>query len=124
MYVCYLACSLVRWDFVHTLEIINRILSEVVNRERLCGTSAFYFGVLLCFIEPIVGNREPGVLNRGHRISLNHHLNYVAGSTRPHPPQLRTDPATNAVDNQGQALAAPCLGRSNGSFGIISEGVE
>ena len=25
---------------------------------------------------------------------------------------LRKDPATNAVDNQGQALAAPCLGRS------------
>ena len=24
--------------------------------------------VLLCFIEPIVGDREPGVLNRGHRI--------------------------------------------------------
>ena len=37
-------CSLVRWDFVHTLEIIARILSEVVNRERLCGTNAFYFG--------------------------------------------------------------------------------
>ena len=80
--------------------------------------------VLLCFIELIVGNRGPGVLNRGHRISLNHHLNYVAGSTGPHLPHLRTDPATNAVDNQGQALAAPCLGRSNGSFGIVSEGVE
>ena len=33
-------CSLVRWDFVHTLEIIYLILSEVVNRERLCGTNA------------------------------------------------------------------------------------
>ena len=30
-----LTCSLVRWDFIHTLEIIARILSEVVNRERL-----------------------------------------------------------------------------------------
>jgi len=26
---------------------------------------------------------------------------------------LRADPGTNAVYNQGQALAAPCLGRSN-----------
>ena len=40
------SCSLVRWDFVHTLKIIARTLSEVVNRERLCSTSAFYFG---CF---------------------------------------------------------------------------
>jgi len=24
--------------FIHTLEIIARMLSEVVNRERLCGT--------------------------------------------------------------------------------------
>ena len=31
-------------DSVHTLEIIDRILSKVVNRERLYGTSAFYFG--------------------------------------------------------------------------------
>ena len=29
-----------------------------------------------------------------------------------HPLPLRTDPATNAVDNQGQVLAAPCLGES------------
>ena len=34
------ACSLVCWDFVHTLKIITRTLSEVVNRERLCGTNA------------------------------------------------------------------------------------
>ena len=33
-------CSLVRWDFVYTLEIIARTLSEVVNRERLCVTNA------------------------------------------------------------------------------------
>ena len=31
---------LVCWDFIHTLKIITRTLSEVVNRERLCGTSA------------------------------------------------------------------------------------
>jgi len=48
------------------------------------------------------------------------------GLLDPHPPPsprpwlqrapplpLRTDPASNAVDNQGPALAAPCLGRSN-----------
>ena len=33
-------------DFIYTLEIIARILREVVNRDRLCGTIAFYFG---CF---------------------------------------------------------------------------
>ena len=27
------------WGFIHTLEIIARILSEVVNRDRLCGTN-------------------------------------------------------------------------------------
>jgi len=27
-------------DFIYTLEIIARILREVVNRERLCGTNA------------------------------------------------------------------------------------
>ena len=37
---------LVRWDFIHTLEIITHTLSEVVNSERLCGTIVFYFG---CF---------------------------------------------------------------------------
>jgi len=30
---------LVCLGFIHTLEIITRILSEVVNRERLCGTN-------------------------------------------------------------------------------------
>ena len=35
---------LVCWDFIDTLEIITRILREVVNRERLCDTNAFYFG--------------------------------------------------------------------------------
>ena len=46
--------QLVAWlrEFCHTLEIIPRtlrevliarILRKVVNRERLCGTSAFYF---------------------------------------------------------------------------------
>ena len=34
------ACMLVCWDFIHTLEIIVRILREVVNRERLCVTNA------------------------------------------------------------------------------------
>ena len=53
--------------------------------------------VLLCFIEHIVGDNEPGVLNRGQRIHA-HHLNYVAGSTGPHLPHLQTDPATNASD--------------------------
>ena len=40
--------DLVAWlrEFRHTLEIITRTLREVVNREKLCGTSAFYFG---CF---------------------------------------------------------------------------
>ena len=37
-------CSLVRWNFVHTLEIIARILREVVNRERVCGTNACMTG--------------------------------------------------------------------------------
>ena len=31
---------LVCGDFIYTLEIIARILREVVNRERLCGTNA------------------------------------------------------------------------------------
>ena len=31
---------LVCGDFIYTLEIIVRILHEVVNRERLCGTNA------------------------------------------------------------------------------------
>ena len=36
--------------------------------------------VLLCFIEPIVGNRGPGDSEPGDTwISLNQHLNYVAG---------------------------------------------
>ena len=43
-------CSLVHWDFVHTLEIIARILSEVVNRERLCSTN-----VLLSVASTIFG---------------------------------------------------------------------
>ena len=38
------ACMLVCWDFINTLEIIARTLREVVNRERLCDTNAFYFG--------------------------------------------------------------------------------
>ena len=33
---------LVCLGFIHTLEINARILSEVVNRERLCGTNAFF----------------------------------------------------------------------------------
>ena len=38
---CLYACMLVCLGFIHTLEIVARILSEVVNRERLCGTNAF-----------------------------------------------------------------------------------
>ena len=34
-------CMLVCLDSIHTLEIITRILCEVVNRERLYGTTAF-----------------------------------------------------------------------------------
>ena len=34
---CMFACSL---EFHRTLKIITRILGEVVNRERLCGTNA------------------------------------------------------------------------------------
>jgi len=80
---------------------------------------------LICFIEPIVRDNEPGVLNREQRIHA-HHLNYVAGSTGPHLPHLQTDPATNTVDNQGQALAAPCLGRSlfYRSFIALSLGIS
>ena len=36
----YMSCMFVCWDFIHTLEIIARILSEVVKRERLCSTNA------------------------------------------------------------------------------------
>ena len=79
--------------------------------------------MLLCFIEPALGNRGQRVLKRGYRIHA-YHLTYVASCARPPPLHLRTDPATNAVDNQGQALVAPCLDRSSGSFGIIREGVE
>ena len=32
---------LVCLGFIHTLEIITRMVSEVVNRERLCGTNVF-----------------------------------------------------------------------------------
>ena len=35
-------CILVCLGFIHTLEIITRILREVVNRERLCDTNAFF----------------------------------------------------------------------------------
>ena len=37
-------CMLVCWDFIDTLEIITRILREVVNRERLRDTIAFCLG--------------------------------------------------------------------------------
>ena len=37
---CGNACMLVCGDFIYTLEIIARILREVVNRDRLCGTNA------------------------------------------------------------------------------------
>ena len=42
---CLYACML---GFCRTLEIIVRTLHEVVNRERLCGTTARLF-VLCCF---------------------------------------------------------------------------
>ena len=29
--------------FIHTLEIVARIINDVVNRERLCGTSAIWW---------------------------------------------------------------------------------
>ena len=65
-----------------------------------------------------MGNRGPGDSEPGDTwISLNNHLNYVAGSIGHHLPHLRTDPATNAVDNQGPALAAPCLGKCESSHG-------
>ena len=44
MFVCLFVCLLVHEDFVYALEIVTRILSDVVNRVRLCGTNAFYFG--------------------------------------------------------------------------------
>jgi len=76
--------------------------------------------VLLCFIKPILGNRYgPGVPSCQETSDPNLE---VAGSS---PPNLTTSlaipipsssssngPSNNAVDNQGQALAAPCLGRS------------
>ena len=39
--VTYLRTSLVAWlrEFCRTVEIIARTLREVVNREKLCGTS-------------------------------------------------------------------------------------
>ena len=48
---------LVCLDSVYTLEIITRTLREVVNRERLCGTSAFYFsGFLVCLYAGILSH--------------------------------------------------------------------
>ena len=35
-----LVCLGIKLGFIHTLEIITRILSEVANRERLCGNSS------------------------------------------------------------------------------------
>ena len=47
-------CMLVCWDFIDTLEIITRILREVVNRERLWDTNAFVclFVCLFVVIKP------------------------------------------------------------------------
>ena len=39
------ACKFVCGDFIYTLEIIVRILRDVVNRERLCGNNAFVCGL-------------------------------------------------------------------------------
>jgi len=36
------ALSLCRFINRHTLKIASRTLSDVINRERLCGTNAFY----------------------------------------------------------------------------------
>ena len=54
-------CSLVHWDFIHTLKIITRTLSEVVNREGLCGTSACMTGLFACSLG-ISSNRLPHVV--------------------------------------------------------------
>ena len=52
--------------------------------------------VLLCFIEPIVGNRGPGNSEPGDAwISLDHHLNYVLAPPNPTSPIFeRTQPLT------------------------------
>ena len=43
--ICYLnTCMLACLGFIHTLEIIARMLSEVVNRDRLYGTNVFSAG--------------------------------------------------------------------------------
>ena len=38
------ACMLVCLGFIHTLEIIARILNYGVNRDRLCDTNAIILG--------------------------------------------------------------------------------
>ena len=89
---------------------------DSVNRPQIIN----WVCVLLCFIKPILGNRY-GPQSRGFLVSTDLRQPGVAGSSPctlttslailiPSSP-LRTDPATNAVDNQGQALTAPCLGR-------------
>ena len=65
-------------------------------RKQMIEQSVSCVCVLLCFIEPIVGNRGPGGLNRGHRIHA-HHLNLTMSLVPPGPPSSiceRTQPLT------------------------------
>jgi len=94
----------------HTqLENTNTPNNEDKARTQ-CSVCWFFF------IKPILDNcygpgvipliRGPGVAGSSPftlTISLLH---------RSAPLPLRTGPATNAIDNQGQTLAVPCLGRS------------
>ena len=50
------------------------IARELSNQARRNKTNP---GVCFCFIELALGNRGPGVLNRGHRIYA-HHPNLIA----------------------------------------------
>ena len=69
---------LVCGDFIYTLEIIARILREVVNRERLCGTSVFCFG---CF-RKVSGCQPLGKYL--HNLSLFRQSNTTHGYTQAH----------------------------------------
>jgi len=47
---------LVCFDSVHTLDIITHILRGVVNREKLCGTNAFYTQTSCMLVRLFAGN--------------------------------------------------------------------
>ena len=49
---------------IDVLSVFRYFLTRVVVYVGMCVC------VLLCFIEPIVGNNEPGGLNRGQRIQV------------------------------------------------------